>query len=187
MYMEKVNVNKDILMIKDFISEQEANILLDLAKFATDEQWEVYNNTERDEYNEWENRILSIRLIPQLNIKYDHLLNTIFNRVKSEINEYLENYDYEYTDMASIYRARKGDFMNPHHDAGLGPKYKYGVVLYLNGDYAGGEIYYPKQGIEIKPLARSLVLHPANQIYRHGVKEVTLGTRYSMTTFIRLK
>jgi hypothetical protein len=76
--------------------------------------------------------------------------------------------------------------MNPHHDGGLGPKFKYGIVLYLNDNFEGGEVYYPNLNIEIKPIANALVMHPANQIHRHGVKEVSSGIRYYMTTFIKL-
>jgi predicted 2-oxoglutarate/Fe(II)-dependent dioxygenase YbiX len=59
----------------------------------------------------------------------------------------------------------------------------HGLVLYLNDDYEGGEIYYPKLGIAIKPEAGSLVIHPGTVQYAHGVIPVTSGIRYATTAF----
>jgi hypothetical protein len=61
---------------------------------------------------------------------------------------------------------------------------RFGVVVYYNDDYVGGELSYPSLEISHKPKARSLVLHGGN--IRHGTKPVTDGpNRYFSTTFIR--
>lgn len=59
----------------------------------------------------------------------------------------------------------------------------FGIVLYLNDEYEGGEIDYKDLGISYKPKAGDLVVHYAGLL--HGVKEVTQGVRYIFTMFVR--
>jgi hypothetical protein len=59
----------------------------------------------------------------------------------------------------------------------------YGVVLYLNDDYEGGEIYYPKLDIQYKPKAGDMIIHPGSEEYAHGVRDISNGTRYVITFF----
>lgn len=61
---------------------------------------------------------------------------------------------------------------------------RYGIVIYYNDDYLGGEISYPELGIVHKPKARSLVMHGGN--ITHGPLKVTSGgARYFSTAFVR--
>lgn len=59
----------------------------------------------------------------------------------------------------------------------------YGSVIYLNDDYEGGEIYFPDQGIDFKPKAGTVVFFPSNNMFIHGVKEITNGNRYTCPQF----
>lgn len=174
-------------MIKNFISKDDAELLVDLAKNATVDEWSKYNYTDRDDHNEWEDRILLLNQCSGFNLEVKTLVKDLFAKIQNEISSILKKDIYEYTGFNTIYRSIVGQSMKTHHDGGLGVKFKYGIVLYLNNDYQGGEIFYPHINLEIKPEAYSLILHPAHEAYRHGVKEVTEGTRYSMTSFIKLK
>lgn len=58
---------------------------------------------------------------------------------------------------------------------------KYGILMYLNNDFDGGEICYPELGIEYKPKPGVLLIHYSGNL--HGVNPITSGTRYSMTSF----
>lgn len=185
--MEITNLDPNIFLIKNFISQEDANLLTDLAKNATADEWSKYNYTGRDEHNEWEDRILLLEHCGRFDKKAQKVVDNLFIKIQNEINAILSKDIYEYTGFNTIYRSVTGQSMNTHHDGGLGAKFKYGVVLYLNDEYSGGEIFYPHIGIEYKPEACSLVLHPAHEAYRHGVKEVSFGTRYSMTTFLKLR
>jgi hypothetical protein len=181
------NPDPNIFVIKNFIHADQATDLVNLAKTASAEEWANYNYTDRDEHNEWEDRILLLNNCSGFDEEKRQAVSTLFDKIKKEINSILNKDIYEYTGFNTIYRSVVGQAMKTHSDSGLGPKFKYGVVLYLNDDYLGGEIFYPNIGLEFKPEAYSLVLHPAHEAYRHGVKEVSSGTRYSMTSFIKLK
>lgn len=181
------NPDPNIFVIKNFIEKEEANLLVDLAKNSTSDEWSNYNYTSRNEHDEWEDRILILDKCSGFDDLNQTIVNKLFSKIKNEINTILNKDIYEYTGFNTIYRSVIGQSMKTHSDSGLGPKFKYGVVLYLNDEYVGGEIFYPNIGVEFKPEAYSLVLHPAYEAYRHGVKEVSSGTRYSMTSFLKLK
>jgi predicted 2-oxoglutarate/Fe(II)-dependent dioxygenase YbiX len=74
--------------------------------------------------------------------------------------------------------------MSPHDD-GNGQPVKHGIVIYLSNpeDYVGWEIYYPKLDIELKPKRGSIVIHPREDDYTHGVKPVMGGFRFVMVMF----
>lgn len=61
---------------------------------------------------------------------------------------------------------------------------EYAVLLYLNEDYQGGEIYFPEYGLEIKPEKNELIFFPGTEYYLHGVKEVVSGHRLVMQNFL---
>lgn len=56
-------------------------------------------------------------------------------------------------------------------------------VIYLNDDYTGGEIHFPDHGLSIKPEKRSAYFFPGDLNYKHGVKEITSGSRYTIPAF----
>ena len=86
----------------------------------------------------------------------------------------------------SILRALPGQSMGPHRDD-VEPEDKvnvYGVVIYLNDDYEGGEIYYPEFDLAHKPKAKSMVVHRASTL--HGVNPVVGDrVRYILTSFVK--
>ena len=68
---------------------------------------------------------------------------------------------------------------NPHIDAiEKEPFIEFSCVIYLNEDYTGGEIYFPRKNFSIKPKKYSAIFFPGNsKEYEHGVSEVTSGSR----------
>jgi hypothetical protein len=69
----------------------------------------------------------------------------------------------------------------PHIDAiEKEPFIEYSCVMYLNDEYEGGEIYFPKQNFSIKPAKYSAIIFPGNKYeYVHGVSEIKAGERYT--------
>lgn len=59
----------------------------------------------------------------------------------------------------------------------------YGSIIYLNEEYEGGELFFPKYNIHIKPKPGTLVFFPSTNMYAHGVTEVVSGTRYTSPHF----
>lgn len=59
----------------------------------------------------------------------------------------------------------------------------YALLIYLNDDYEGGEIYFPDLDIEIKPSAGSVIIFDAYDIL-HGSKKILSGNKYYIALFI---
>jgi hypothetical protein len=53
------------------------------------------------------------------------------------------------------------------------------AILYLNSGFTGGEIHFPGQALSIAPTAGRLVIFPSNKNFRHEVKPILSGWRYS--------
>ncbi len=60
------------------------------------------------------------------------------------------------------------------------------MVIYLNDDYDGGEIVFPKQALSVKPRKGMLVAFPSNHHFLHGVNPVVTGTRYAIVNWFSL-
>lgn len=54
-------------------------------------------------------------------------------------------------------------------------------LVYLNDDYEGGEIFFPRYNLTIKPKAGTLITFPGSLYYIHGVKKITNGNRFTIT------
>lgn len=60
---------------------------------------------------------------------------------------------------------------------------EYSSILYLNDGYQGGELYFEELGLLVKPKANQLVFFPSGFEFRHEVKPVLSGDRYTLASF----
>jgi len=58
-------------------------------------------------------------------------------------------------------------------------------VYYMNDDYSGGEINFPRFDISYKPLKNEMIVFPSTYVYNHSVNEVTDGTRYAVVSWAK--
>ena len=56
-------------------------------------------------------------------------------------------------------------------------------ILYLNDDFEGGETYY-EDGTLFSPVTGRILYFDGNY-YKHGVKPITKGTRYTIATWYK--
>lgn len=184
--------DNEIVVVEDFISDEEVKAIMDLANLDP-KLWDGSNDGSG--LKEWYGN--QLRITPE-NIKekyqfYRDLLDKIQNRsVEIFLQQYGKN-DFHYIPINSISR-RIGpglgvhtDEIHPNHPQ-YNPNEKiitHGFVVYINENYSGGEIFYPQKNISIKPKAKSLVMHPGNKEYEHGVNEVFDAVRYSLSWWTR--
>lgn len=182
--------------IEDFLTEEELDQLNNF----------IRNNTEWDRtqtrYNEdgtviydagyWDNRVATYPTIKKTDPAIVDLIQSIVKRLKIEIDNFFD-VDAAPTSPALV-RWIPGNLQLPHADKELHegenagksnnfPWYDLSTIIYLNDDYDGGELYFPKQGIEFKPKKGGAYFFPGDMNYIHGVREVSGGTRYTCPFF----
>jgi predicted 2-oxoglutarate/Fe(II)-dependent dioxygenase YbiX len=87
---------------------------------------------------------------------------------------------------------RAGSEMPPHADdqhpdpteRHATPDRDYAVILYLNDDFEGGELWFPDLGVEIKPKKGTLVAFPGGASHFHGIAPIRGGDRYSLLCWL---
>lgn len=103
------------------------------------------------------------------------------------VNHYSSVYNIaplKYWESFNYVRYGEDQHFKVHSDHG----YSYTCVLssvgYLNDDYTGGELYFDKFDLKIKPRAGDLYLFPSAFIYSHAALPVTSGLKYSIVTML---
>ena len=114
--------------------------------------------------------------------KFDSLIiNTIKDVIIKCSQEYSERYSLDIGKLTplSISKYFEGKGMGPHIDSySDSPKEVLSIVLYLNNNYEGGELYFKNQNIKIKPEAGSLIAFPSVDPYFHESMPVLSGIKY---------
>jgi len=59
------------------------------------------------------------------------------------------------------------------------------TLYYINDDYSGGEINFPRFNLSFKPKANQMIIFPSAYVYNHSVSPVTEGTRYAVVSWLR--
>lgn len=58
------------------------------------------------------------------------------------------------------------------------------MVLYINDDYDGGELFFPDIDLEIKPKSGQLIAWPSGPFFEHGVRQILNGDRFVINSFL---
>ena len=166
----KVNrLSPDIYEIEDFVTIEKANQVLEYCKSLEESNWWHEEQKETFFYGKqkWGK-------LPEIFDEIDQNAKNLFSSALDIGNIALQRYlDNEPMRLHRDYWLKDLDYY-----------IRYGIVIYYNDDYEGGEIEYPELGIVHKPKARSLVLHGGNIL--HGPKRlIGDGSRYFSTSFVR--
>ena len=184
--------NNEIVVVEDFLTQEEADYILDLATKDIS-LWDASNDGSglTEQYG---NRLQ----IDEYNLRdrypdYNWFFKMLEERAKPIFSKEYGISDFSFLPITSIFR-RTGhgldvhtdevDKDHPQYDASL-PIITHGFVVYINNNYSGGEIFYPNKNITMKPKALSLVMHPGNKEYEHGVNDVTKEIRYNLAWWTR--
>jgi len=174
---------------RNFISPEEVSTILDYAKHDAPKEWGPNIPLF------WRNRCLAIMDIedpsPKDKLVLELLINTR-NRVKQHITEIQSLTVPIYGDSVQLVRWPEGYEQVPHADAEYNtseegeyvfPHRYCGSLIYLNDDFDGGEIYFPQHNLELKPVPGMMLTFPGTREYLHGVRPVTSGIRYVISSF----
>ena len=163
--MDLIIHSKDVYEFRNFLSIEEQHILLNIVQ-NENMNWDSSNS------DYWKGK--------NANVYHD-----VMKSIDEKVRDLFKNYTHINV-IDAINRFLPGHSMGEHVDEVGHDEIQYGVVIYINDDFNGGEICYPTLNLVYKPVARSLIIHPGN--LKHFVNEVLDGpTRYSMTTFVHGK
>jgi len=59
------------------------------------------------------------------------------------------------------------------------------TIYYINDNYEGGEIVFPRFGITYKPAANDFFIFPSTYVYNHSVLPVKSGERYAVVSWLK--
>ncbi|APB35258.1 Membrane-associated proteoglycan Leprecan [Gloeomargarita lithophora Alchichica-D10] len=138
--------------------------------------------------------ILNLGGVQPLLKSTNELLVTCLLPVQKLLHRY---YGIGFYDMESIsiLRYQPGQFYQRHVDnvllssrraevaQGI-PTRDLGIVGYLNGDFTGGETYFDRQNVTVKPEPGAVVVFPAYYTHPHQSLPVQSGVKYALTTWL---
>lgn len=125
---------------------------------------------------------------PSLNKRARYIISSIKNAFYTCAEKYKNYYNLEHEVIIDtefgIKKYYVGRGLGPHADQYDGNmKLRYSMVLYLNDDYEGGELWFPNHDIIIKPKPGSLAIFPSYEPYLHASKAIISGSKYMCPAF----
>lgn len=177
-----------------FLTQEEVSTLLTYAETLTEKDlWD-----KSDPHPAWHNRYIHAENLrfkengfgESKDLAIFDLMVDIRKRIKNKIIEVRGLGVPLYADTLQLVRWLPGNEQHPHADSenqdGSDHPYPwrdYASVTYLNSEYEGGLIYFPKHNLELKPVPGTMVTFPGTSEYLHGVSKVESGIRYTMASF----
>jgi hypothetical protein len=123
------------------------------------------------------------------NLEIDSTSHEFSKKIFKATNPYLEDYqqhfgailDNEHEDYR-ILKYTTGQKFGTHIDDGILYR-RISTIYYLNDDYDGGEINFPRFNLSYKPKTKDFLIFPSNFMYSHYISEITKGTRYCIVNW----
>ena len=168
-------ISDDVYEIKNFLTKEELSEVYKIINNTPEEDWfDKVSNDQKNTPDFWYGKNLYFESI------------NIFDLINDKMRNLFDSYSF-YPEKMHLQRYKRGDFIKPHTDQWMPdlPYYiGYGLCLYFNDDYSGGELSYPDLGITIKPKANTLYIH-GGHILHGSLPVLDDKTRYFSTVFIR--
>ncbi len=145
----------------------------------------LFRNPAGDPY--WDYRFVWVSALPDEEAEVRALMHRTRVRTIERIRAHYAEAAPLYSDGVQLVCWPEGIAMPPHADnAQLDgrpnetPHRDYASVIYLNENFAAGELYFPRTGMQIKPRAGMLVAFTGGVEDCHGVHAASGGVRYTM-------
>ena len=194
------DIDSEALLVKDFFSKNELDQVFKVIDSTPNEEWfieyhanlrnfcmqkfgrsDVDNLVAEGKFEitqNWQDKNLNIGRYPFQRELYNRL-NDLIQKIDSTL---------ELSGFATIQRMQEGVELKAHTDQDTDPSIRYAAILYLNDNYADGELFFLKDGVNLRPKPGSLLIFPGNAEYNHGVRHVGAGPiRYVLVGFIKEK
>jgi predicted 2-oxoglutarate/Fe(II)-dependent dioxygenase YbiX len=164
-------------------------------------EWQNARVTEGEEQNTVNTmtRNTSTIGIPYLGKIEDSVSQTFFEEFHTNLNNlFFKNFDpiekdymatygikADWHDQYGILKYGKDQFFTNHIDDHPDFHRRMSTIYYLNDNYLGGEINFPRFGITFKPKANQMIIFPSTYVYNHSVSPVIDGERYAVVSWLK--
>ena len=192
-------IDDQIWLIKDFISEHHVKEILDLCESTSEESWNHFymDTLRRFAFKKFKTDDIDLLVSSgKLSVTWNWIDKTIAI-VEQDIKKYVDEKVSEivsadsrlkFNGLHTVQRQYEGAELVTHVDNQTDPSLEWAVIIYINDDYTNGELVFPDRGIQIKPKSRSLLMFPTHEGYRHGVNPPGPGPkRYVLPSFVAIK
>ena len=168
-----------------FYSAEDLRVVVGMARAVDrEDRWVV---DPRSEY--WDRRCINCQDIADAEVR--GLLLAKRAQIKDAIAEAYGVDRPLYSDLLQIVRWPPGYELRPHADSEEPdgrphpfPHREFSAVVYLNDDFEGGQIHFPRQGGARPSMSPgTLVFFPGTLPFLHGVEPIQRGTRYTVISF----
>lgn len=189
-----------VLFIKDFLKENELEVLLEIIKKTPNEDWSIeYQKNlarfcmEKFGRDDVDNLVAEGKFEitkgwddKNLNITNEEISSTLQKRLGDLLK--IADPSLELAGFGTLQRMQEGVELKSHTDQHTDPSIKYAAILYINDDYKDGTLFFKnKEGSDLRPVPGTLLLFPGNEEYEHGVRFVGEGPiRYVTVGFMKV-
>lgn len=134
---------------------------------------------------------LNNRSTRSITLRHDDLDNEFVKTFRETLDPIEKDYQDHFGitvkshDVYKILKYSKNSKFDNHMDDGGGNFRRVSTVFYLNSEFKGGEVVFPRFEISIKPKEGDMLIFPSAFSYNHYVTEITEGERYCVASWIR--
>jgi hypothetical protein len=194
------DITPELFSVENFLSQDQIDTFWEIIHSTSQEDWEVeyhanlkYFCMEKFGRDDVENLVAEGKFEITQNWK-DKNFNILHHEIQRPLYEVVNSMvvkadpELILSGFATIQRMQAGVELKAHTDQKTDPSIKYATIVYINDDYADGELFFPKLDIQLKPKPGTMLFFPGNEEYEHGVKHVGDGQiRYVLVGFIKEK
>ena len=183
--MKKEYIAPSIKIINNVINNCEE--IINMVTSANEQRWRQSSVKDNEKNNQIRNsREISVPYGLSAPRKFFHLAQDIFNHAKSYSSE--NGFSFSHMESLNIleYLPNEG-FYDIHSDSGpLFPR-SMSAILYLNDVTEGGETWFDKFGLSVKPEKGKLILFPSNYAYTHQALPPVNEKKYVVVTWFGME
>jgi Family of unknown function (DUF6065)/2OG-Fe(II) oxygenase superfamily len=175
----------DFIYQPNFLSKAECALLVETAEALADQQ-----HVEGIADPFWRGRILYFADVLAARTGAAALMRDAQRRVTERLRRFYQLTVPVFADTVQLVRWRTGMHMPTHSDRANPDGRPHGMpfrdfasIVYLNDDYQGGELYFPRLDMTVKPATGMLLAFTGGWYHEHGVLKVLAGERLTMPAF----
>lgn len=195
-----------VIVIPNFIPKQELDRIVELTNTAivsdgleSGDSKEKYSTIKKDEETGKIYKLTTSMVLEEDEVELFSLVRNSIARIHRKLNTYYEE-DFYIEQHFGITVYDEGTSLPLHFDGDDADAEVYGrltpnghphrdisTVLYLNDEFLGGELRFPRVGVSVNPRAGMLVMFPGSKEFSHVVTTVTKGKRFIVPQFWAVK